>query len=112
MAGIAQYAVRAKQYLVMTWATDDGLVMQQPQYAREAVSVNEVRMGDEVEVNDAELALTLQIIEMSGSAEFQSDRYRDAVCARLEQMIEAKLAGQEIRFTPQVVTARPAEAKG
>lgn len=102
LAGMAQYAVRGKQYLVMVRATDTGLVMQQLKYAHEIVDVAEVPMGEDVTVQDAELALALQIIEMNTSAEFQPEQYKDNVHSRLEAIIAAKVEGQEVTLTQEV----------
>src|SRR5262245_50681350 len=62
VAGLAQYAARGKQYLVMLRAMEGGLVMQQLRYSEEVRPFSEVGVPD-VQVKPEELNLALQPME-------------------------------------------------
>lgn len=98
-AAVAQYAVRGKQYLVLVRPQDDGLVMQQLHYAHEIRGIGEVPLGD-AKVADAELKLATQLVEQIASDEFNPDRYKDEVRARIEEAIRKKVEGQEVTAEP------------
>ncbi|MFT7623883.1 MAG: DNA end-binding protein Ku [Myxococcota bacterium] len=96
LAAVAQYAARGKQYLVVLRATDQGLVMEQLRYAEEIRTFDEVPMGDEQDVSEAELQLALQIIAMTTSEAFDPTQYSDTVRAAMRAAIDRKIEGQEI----------------
>ncbi len=96
LAAVAKYAARGKQYLVALRATERGLIMEQLRYADEIRAFDEVPMGDESEVGEAELGLALQIIAMSTSEAFDPTQYKDEVRLALEAAIQRKIDGEEI----------------
>lgn len=101
LCGLARYAARGKQYLVMLRPTGDGgLVMQELLYAEEIRPFSEVPVEEPAEIQEAELALALQLIQQTKSDEFRPENYRDDVRIKLEEIIEAKVAGQEITLAP------------
>ena len=77
----------------------DGLVMQQLRYGDEVRPFSEVPM-DNANVTEAELALALQIIAMSTSETFAPGKYENRVQARLESIIQGKIAGEDHSFSP------------
>jgi DNA end-binding protein Ku len=95
VAGLAQYAARGKQYLVMLRAMEDGLVMQQLRYAEEVRPFSEVGVPD-VQVKPEELNLALQLMEQNMKKEFHPERYKDTVRTRMLEVIQQKVEGQEI----------------
>ena len=74
LAGIAQYAVRGKEYLVCVRPFEDGLVMQQMHYANEVRSFADVPVDTDVQVKDAEFKLALQLIEQTASDTFDTGK--------------------------------------
>jgi DNA end-binding protein Ku len=99
VAGLAQYAARGKQYLVMLRAMEDGLVMQQLRYAEEVRPFSEVGVPD-VQVKPEELNLALQLMEQNMKKEFHPERYKDTVRNRMLEVIQQKVEGQEITVGP------------
>jgi DNA end-binding protein Ku len=97
VAGLAQYAARGKQYLVMLRAMEGGLVMQQLRYSEEVRPFSEVGVP-EVEVKPEELHLALQLMEQNIRQEFHPERYKDTVRQRMQEIIQQKVEGQEITF--------------
>ena len=99
---IAKYATRGKQYLVMVRPHGEGLVLDQLRYAEEVRSFDEVPI-DEAEVKDAEMQLARQLIDQSSIEEFDAAKYSDEVRAKMLELIQMKVDGEEI-------TVQPAEA--
>jgi len=103
-AGLAKYAARGKQYLVMLRPTeDDRLVMQQLHYADEVRSAAEIA-APSGEVREPELKLALQIIDQISHDEFKPEAYHDEVQERIERVIQKKVEGKEVSIAP---TAEP-----
>lgn len=96
---IAKQATRGKQYIVMIRPHEDGLVMEQLYYADELRSFEEVPR-EEGDVNKAELGLALQLIEQASADAFDPTQFHDEVREKTLELIEAKVAGQEITAAP------------
>ena len=105
LAGVAKYAARGKQYLVLVRPFDGGLILQQMRYANEVRPFNEVPMDESVKVKDAEIKLALQLIEQTAVDRLDLDKYQDEVKGRLQEVIQQKVEGQEITLAP---SAEPA----
>lgn len=96
---IGRYAARGRQHLVMVRPIDDGLMLEQLHYADEVRSFSEVPLED-VEVKSAELDLARQLIEQGASEGFDPKGYRDEVRAKMLQLIERKIEGEDISMAP------------
>jgi DNA end-binding protein Ku len=99
--GLAKYAARGKQYLVVVRPVtghEGGLMMQQLHYADEVRSFTEVELP-KADVKDAELKLAIQLTDQIASDEFHPENYKDEVKERIEGLIRKKIAGQEISET-------------
>jgi len=96
--GLAKYAARGKQYLVVVRPVtghEGGLMMQQLNYADEIRSFADVEVPD-AEVKDAELKLAIMLTDQIASDEFHPENYKDEVKERVENLIKRKIDGQEI----------------
>jgi len=107
VVGLAQYAARGKQYLVMLRPVANGLVMQQLRYASEVRPFSEVPIPVKGEIKPAELKLALQLMQQTMSKEFHPENYTDTVHDRMLEVIQKKVEGQEISISP----AEPAKAQ-
>lgn len=96
---IAKHATRGKQYIVMIRPHEEGLLMEQLYYADEIRSFEEVPLEDG-EVNDAELALAIQLVDQAASDAFDPTQFQDEVREKTLQLIEQKIQGQEITAAP------------
>jgi len=96
---IAKHATRGKQYIVMIRPHDEGLLMEQLYYADEIRSFDEVPL-EEGEVNEAELKLAKQLIEQAEADAFEPEQFKDEVREKTLELIEQKVAGQEITAAP------------
>jgi DNA end-binding protein Ku len=99
LAGLARYAARGKQYLVMVRPVENGLVMQQLRYANEVRSISEVDLP-KTKVKDSELKLAMQLIEQSISDKFEPEKFEDDVRKRVLEVIQQKVDGEEVTFAP------------
>lgn len=101
LVGIASYAARGKQYIVLVRPYRDGLVMHQLRYAQEIKDWADVPIGDGGKIADAELGLAKQIIQQIAADSFVPEKYKDEVRERMQALIDQKVAGQEITVAPQ-----------
>jgi DNA end-binding protein Ku len=101
---IGRYAARGQQHLIMVRPVGDGkrggLLLEQLYYADEIRSFDEVPI-DEVEVKPAELELARQLIGQGARETFDPTSYRDEVRAKILEMIERKVQGEDISIAPQ-----------
>jgi DNA end-binding protein Ku len=97
---LARYAARGKNYLVLLRPFAEGLIMQQLRYSDEVKSFAEVPLGS-AEIKPAELQLAKMLIDQIASDEFKPDSYRDDARDKLREILEQKVAGQEITAAPE-----------
>ncbi len=93
---VAKYAARGKQYLVVIRPFEEGLMMQQLHYHDEIRSFSEVPVGEQGEVQHAELELAMQLIEQIANDEFEPEKYEDEVRQRILDAIQRKVDGAEV----------------
>jgi DNA end-binding protein Ku len=102
LVGLANYAARGKQYLVMVRPNaEGGLAMHQLKYADEIKTFDEIPVADAPEASDAELGLARQIIEQIAAQTFDPSKYRDEVKERMLELINQKVEGKEITALPE-----------
>jgi len=101
LIGVASYSARGKQYVVAVRPYQNGLVVHQLRYAEEIKAWAEVPIPDLPELKPSELALAQQLIAQITHETFDASRYRDDVKARMMEMIQAKVDGQEITAAPE-----------
>lgn len=96
VVGIAQYAARGKNYLVMLRPMAGGLVMQQLRYAHEVRPFSEIDIPDAPDLKPQEVQLALQLMEQNVAKEFKPENYADSSRERMLAMIQKKVEGQDI----------------
>ena len=99
-AALAKYATRGKSNLVLLRPMDDGIIMEQLKHQEELRPFEEVPL-DRTEINDAELKLAITIIDQVSSDEFQPEKYTDEIRAKMLEMIQRKVEGQDISVPPE-----------
>lgn len=105
LVGVASYSARGKQYIVALRPFHNGLIMHQLRYAQEVKPWAEVPMPDLPEIKPAEISLAKQIIQQIAHETFSPDKYKDEVQARMMDLIQKKVEGQEITVSPDVAPA-------
>jgi DNA end-binding protein Ku len=98
-AALARYRARGKDQLVLVRPFETGLIMQQLRYADELRSFSEVPVAP-AEVKEPELELAVQLIEQVAREEFHPENYEDTQRKKLRELIDRKVAGEEIAVTP------------
>jgi DNA end-binding protein Ku len=96
LVGIASYSARGKQYVVALRPYREGLMMHQLRYAAEVKDWAEVPLPDLPESKEAELAMAQMLIQQLTVPTFTASKYTDVVQARMRELIEKKIDGQEI----------------
>jgi DNA end-binding protein Ku len=101
LVGIASYSARGKQYIVSVRPFHEGLILHQLRYAQEVKPWAEVPVPDLPEIKPAELGLAKQIIQQIAHETFDPEKYKDEVQARMRELIDKKVEGQEITVAPE-----------
>ncbi len=96
---VAKQATRGRQYVVLVRPYEGGLLLEQLYYEHEIRSFSEVPLEDGA-VNDAELELAVRLIDQASAEAFDPSQFRDEVRERTLELIEQKVAGQEITAAP------------
>src|SRR5262249_28247018 len=96
MAAIGKFVLWGKENLCLIRPQGDSLALETLFFAEDVRSKSEIEEAvGESDVKTAELDLARQVIE-SISGEFDPEEFRNEYRDDLRQMLEAKLAGQEI----------------
>jgi len=101
LVGMASYSARGKQYIVAVRPFQNGLIIHQLRYAQEVKPWAEVPIPDLPEIKPAEIGLAKQIIQQIATETFAPEKYKDEVTARMMELINKKVEGQEITVAPE-----------
>jgi len=104
---VAKFSTRGKQQLVLLRETQGGLMLHALFYADEVRGFEEIDRGEALALKPGELDLAVQLIEQLASAAFEPTKYEDEYRTKVLELIEQKVAGQEIVAAP----AQPARAQ-
>ena len=102
---LAQFAMHNREHVVVIRAARTGIVLHTMFYETEIRRDDEYRT-DTSGVNDRELQLALMLVE-SLAAPFEPSKYRDSYKEKLDELIAAKIAGEET-VEPPTPKAKPA----
>src|SRR5262249_54787265 len=97
---VAKFATRGKQQLVLLRQAQGGLMMHALFYADEVRGFEEIDRGEGRKLKDGELDLAVQLIGQLASDTFEPQKYEDDYRKRLLEVIEQKVAGQEVTVAP------------
>lgn len=102
---IARVVIRTKETLAAVRVKDKVLVMETMFYPDEVRSYAGLSLpGDDVKVHENETKMAINLIE-NLSVDFEPSQYQNRYRQALQEMIDAKIAGQEVEVSPQVPTA-------
>jgi len=96
---VGRYSTRGRTHLVMVRPTGNGLMLEQLHYADEIRAFSEVPL-ENVEIKKAELELAKQLIAQGASEAFEPEKYRDEVRAKILELIQRKVEGEDISIAP------------
>jgi DNA end-binding protein Ku len=95
LAAVGRYAARGRQHLVLLVPFENAILLQYLHYADEVRSTSEIPAPEEA-ANAAELALVTQFLGAMRREEFDPYEYHDEVRGRVAELIDRKIAGEEI----------------
>jgi len=104
---IGRYAARGRMHVVAVRPIGEGLLLEQLYFADEIRPFSEVPL-ETVELREAELELAKALIAQGAGEKFEPTRYRDEVRARMLELINRKIEGEDIS---SAATAPEAEHK-
>jgi DNA end-binding protein Ku len=97
---VAKFSTRGRQQLVLLREAQGGLMLHSLFYADEVRDFSEIDRGESVTLKPGEIDLAVQLIEQLGVAAFDSAKFEDEYRKRALELIEQKVAGQEIALAP------------
>ncbi|WP_274649099.1 Ku protein [Paenibacillus humicola] len=99
--GIAKISIRSKSSLAAIRVIGDCLAMETIFYPDEIRPVQQVPgLPETVQVNEKELTMARMLIEQL-STPFEPEKYTDDYRGRLMDLIQSKIAGEEVRVAPE-----------
>jgi DNA end-binding protein Ku len=98
---IGRHATRGRQQLVLIRPLQRGLVLHGLYYADEVRSFDEIEFGDDVTLKANEVELAGQLVEQLSRERFDARRYEDEYRAALLQVVDRKVAGEEVVIAPK-----------
>jgi DNA end-binding protein Ku len=96
LVAIGRYNARGKSYVVMMRPFKKGLALHTLFYADEVRAFDEIEIGDEVRVSEAEQGLAEKLIDQLRADSFDPAQYRDDYSDRVRVAAEEKSKGLEI----------------
>jgi DNA end-binding protein Ku len=106
LVGVAQIAMHRREHIVLVRSGKSGLIAHTMYFNTEVRADQEYRTDPEL-VNPKELELANKLVSAL-ETEFNPEKFRDEYRARLEQLIEAKIAGAPVLPAAAPRTSKPA----
>jgi DNA end-binding protein Ku len=93
---LAKFVMRGKESLVLIRAAQEGLLLHTMYFADEVRDFAEIDRGQSAKIKGGELELAQQLIEGLSNDQFKPEEYRDEYRGRVLDLINRKVAGQEV----------------
>jgi DNA end-binding protein Ku len=106
LVAIGRYNARGKSYVVMLRPFKKGLALHTLFYADEVRAFDDVEIGDDVRVSEAEQGLAEKLIDQLRADEFDPAKYRDDYSDRVRAAAEEKSKGLELVTSPEAPPAQ------
>jgi DNA end-binding protein Ku len=106
VVAIGRYNARGKSYVVMIRPYNKGLALHTLYYADEVRSFEDVDIGPDVRISQAEHELAEKLIDQLRADSFDPARYRDEFSDRVREAAEQKAQGMEITTAPEQPAAQ------
>lgn len=98
---IGRHATRGRQQLVLIRPFEGGLVLQGLYRADEVRSLEDVELGDDVELAPKEIELATDLIERLSTDAFEPGKYQDQYRETVLAAVDRKVAGEEVIVAPK-----------
>jgi DNA end-binding protein Ku len=99
-AALGTFSSRGKQQLVLLRQSRSGLMLHGLYYADEVRGFEDIDLGGELALKPNEIELAVQLIEQLASKSFDPSKYEDEYRKKVLEIIERKVAGQEVVVAP------------
>jgi len=99
-AALGIYMARGKKYVVLLRPFEQGLVMQQLRYAADVKAFTEIDI-ETADLKEGELDLAMRLVDQTATDHFKPEQYKDDVRNEVLELIERKVAGEEIVAAPE-----------
>ena len=106
VVAVARWHAKGKEQLVMLRPYKNGLILHQLFYANEVRAYDELDIGVEPAFADVELDLADKLIDQLTVEDFEADKFSDTFTERVRELIEQKVAGEEITVAPEAPKAQ------
>lgn len=103
---VGRYWTRGKVQLVLMRPYKKGLILHQVFYANEVRDYEDVDLGEDTRVTEAEDQLADRLIESLSAESFDPKKYRDEYVERVRAAADEKIAGHEITTAPEQPAAQ------
>jgi len=103
---VGRHWTRGKVQLVLMRPYKKGLILHQVFYANEVRDYEDVDLGEDTRVTDAEDRLADRLIESLSAETFDPQKYRDEYVDRVRAAADEKIAGHEITTAPEQPAAQ------
>ena len=103
---LAKFVMRGKESLVLIRPAQGGLMLHTMFFGDEVRDFGEIDRGESAQIKTGELDLALKLIDGLSTEEFRPDEYQDDYRQRVLDLIDKKVAGQQIE-TADAPAPRP-----
>jgi DNA end-binding protein Ku len=93
---LAKFVMRGKESLVLIRSARDGLMLHTMYFADEVRDFGEIDKGQSAKIRGGEMELAQQLIDGLTNDEFKPEQYEDDYRQRVMDLINRKVAGQEV----------------
>jgi DNA end-binding protein Ku len=93
---LAKFVMRGKESLVLIRSARDGLMLHTMYFADEVRDFGEIDKGQSAKIRGGEMELAQQLIDGLTNDEFKPEQYEDDYRQRVLDLINRKVAGQEV----------------
>jgi DNA end-binding protein Ku len=101
VVAVGRWAAKGKEQLVLIRPYRGGLILHQLFYAPEVRAFDDLDVSSDMDFADVELDLADKLVEQLSSDDFEVDGYEDTFTVRVRELIDQKVAGQEIAAAPE-----------
>ena len=98
--GVAKVALREKEHLATVRLKDDVFVLETMHWPDEIRQAEFEELDKKVKVQDSEVKMARQLIQQL-SSEFNPEEFTDEYRGKLEQLVQAKVEGQEVTIAAE-----------
>jgi len=101
VVAVGRWAAKGKEQLVLIRPYRAGLMLHQLFYSTEVRAFDDIDLGRDIAFQQVEQDLADKLIEQLSVDAFEPEQFEDSYTQRVREVIESKVAGQEISLAPE-----------